>query len=536
MKLIQIFITTSFLAASSILCFAQNSDGGKELKNKLQSGKAEVSNYNTACYFALEGDNTLAIAYLKKAVYNDNFSKADVLENDSDLKLLHHESSWGKLIETARENAVREKKFSQSPSTKPVFFESKAILTPYRKNISENEKIAGLSKLWSEVKYNFANFDLIPRLNFDSLYLAYIPKVRQTSSTAAYYKMLIEFCAQLKDGHTNVYVPEDLYNEFYARPLLRTRLIENKVIIVGVYDNALEKKGIKVGQEVMTINGLPVKEYADRHVKPFQSSSTSQDLETRMYEYSLLSGPLTQAIQLELRDSNRGLHQYTVSRVKPEEGNERFGASPFQYKVLDGNIAYVKMDSFATDSAVKAFSRYFKEISKSAAIIFDVRNNGGGSTPWQLLSYLTEKDQQVQSWYARDYQPYERAANHLQRFRGGISSINSIGTSYYNKPVAVLTSSRTFSAAEDFAAAFRSLNRGVIIGTLTGGSTGQPLMIGLPGNGSARICTIRDMFANGDDFVGKGIEPDIAVIPTISDVKNGIDRELETAIKYLNHK
>lgn len=536
MKPKQLILIAIFFVKSATICLAQNSGGGRELKNNMQNAKAEISNYNTACYFALEGDKDLAFAYLKQAVYHDGFSKVNVIEKDADLASLHNEPIWITLIKATRENLTREQKLSQSFVNQNDFWESKALLTSYRKNISDDEKVAGLSKLWSEVKYNFANFDLVPHLKFDSLYLAYLPKVKQTKSTSAYYKMMTEFCAQLKDGHTNVYVPDELDDEFYARPLLRSRLIENKVLIVGVYDSVLEKKGVKIGQEIVSVNGLSVKEYAARYIMPYLSSSTLQDLETRAYDYSLLAGSINDPIKLELKDAKGHKNIYTIKRVKPEERSKRLATNPFQYKVLKGNIAYIAMNSFATDSATKAFANNFKEISKANAIIFDVRNNGGGSTPWSILSYLIEKGQPIHSWYVRDYKPYNRASNQIQNFLSGISILDPTDRSFYSKPVVVLTSSRTFSAAEDFVAAFKSLNRGTIIGMPSGGSTGQPLLIGLPGNGSARICTKRDMLANGDDFVGKGVQPDIIVAPSASDIRKGIDTELEAALRYLSDK
>jgi len=521
---------------SATTCFGQDAGGGKELKNQLQNGQAEISFYNTACYFALEGDKGLAFAYLKKAVYQDHFSSVRDMENDSDLKSLHGDSLWNELVNAARDNLAMRNKSRGALVNKPAFYNAGTLLTPYRENIPDDEKLAGLSKLWSEVKYNFANFDLVPHLNFDSLYLAYMPQVVHTTSTLAYYKVVMEFCAQLKDGHTNVYAPNELNDQVYARPLLRSRMIEGKVLIVGVYDDNLEKQGIKPGTEIITINGLPVKEYAAKYVMPYQSSSTPQDLETRTYEYALLGGPINEPIKLELQDPQGRKKMHTVARVKPEERSRRLAVPPFEFKILKGNIAYITMNSFATDSATNAFAHNFNDISKANAIIIDVRNNGGGSTPWSILNFLVGKEKAIQSWYARDYQPYQRAGNRNQNFLSGVSFINPAGKSYYSKPVVMLTSSRTFSAAEDLVAAFKSLKRGMIIGTPTGGSTGQPMLIGLPGNGTARICTIRDMLANGDDFVGKGIQPDKLVAPTVADTRNGTDTELAAALRYLSAK
>ncbi|MEJ7678064.1 MAG: hypothetical protein WKG06_09410 [Segetibacter sp.] len=228
------------------------------------------------------------------------------------------------------------------------FWETKYFATPYRANISEEEKISGLSKLWSEMKYNFVNFDLVPGTNMNSLYFAYLPKIRKTTSTLEYYKLLAEMGANLHDGHTNVFVPDTLVNEVYARPLLRSRLIENKVLIVNAYDEALKNRGIKPGLEIVAVNGLPVKQYAAQYVIPYQSSSTPQDMNTRAYEYALLAGSLTKPIQLTLSDEKGNRKAYTVYRVTPEYRDKKLLLPPFDFRMLKGNVAYVVLNSFGT--------------------------------------------------------------------------------------------------------------------------------------------------------------------------------------------
>ena len=48
-------------------------------------------------------------------------------------------------------------------------------------------------------------------------------------------------------------------------------------------------------------------------------------------------------------------------------------------------------------------------------------------------------------------------------------------------PVIVLTGPETFSAAEDFVVVLHASKRATLVGERTGGSTGHPLMIDLPG-------------------------------------------------------
>ena len=71
----------------------------------------------------------------------------------------------------------------------------------------------------------------------------------------------------------------------------------------------------------------------------------------------------------------------------------------------------------------------------------------------------------------------------------------------------MLIGPQTFSAAEDFLVSFDVLKRGVIVGEASGGSTGQPMFMSLPGGGQGRICVKRDTYPDGTAFVGKGIAP-----------------------------
>lgn len=344
-----------------------------------------------------------------------------------------------------------------------------------------------------------------------------------------------QFCAQLRDGHTNVNPPEELYEQVYSRTLLRTRLIEDKVLVVDIFDPTLKQRGIKGGQEVLSVNGLPVKEYAAKYVTPYQSSSTPQDEKVPAFEYALFAGDLNEEIKLELKDVSGRTSMHAIKRFKPQDRSAYIKSSPFEFRILKGNIAYVALNAFDTDSAAKAFARYYPEISEADAIIFDVRNNGGGNSlvGWNVLSYLVKESAPIHKWYTREYKPSYRAWQNTQDVFGGGSTLRPNGKFHYNKPVVVLTGAKTFSAAEDFAAAFKSLKRGQVIGTATGGSSGQPLMISLPRNLSARICTKRDQLADGTDFVGKGVLPDVEVGQTVSDFRKGIDTELQFAIKTL---
>ena len=105
-------------------------------------------------------------------------------------------------------------------------------------------------------------------------------------------------------------------------------------------------------------------------------------------------------------------------------------------------------------------------------------------------------------------------------------------------PVMVLAGNHTASAAEDLLIIIRQLKttRIPILGEASMGTTGQPLPFPLPGGGSARVCTKRATYANGADFVGIGVKPDVAIKPTIPGIIRGQDVVLERAIVLLTDK
>ncbi|MCH5690677.1 S41 family peptidase [Niabella sp. W65] len=120
------------------------------------------------------------------------------------------------------------------------------------------------------------------------------------------------------------------------------------------------------------------------------------------------------------------------------------------------------------DTGSRVFKEKYPEISQSKALIIDLRNNGGGSSDWQILRYLIREPQLVHKMYTRQYTASFRAWGRLQDTWGNSNGIAPVKDQLFSKPVILLISARTFSAAEDFAAAFKSLNRGLIMGNLRG--------------------------------------------------------------------
>jgi len=406
---------------------------------------------------------------------------------------------------------------------------------PYRERLGVEQRIAGLTQFWSEARASFVHFDHVPGLDWNQAYLDYLPKVMAAERTEDYYRVLMTLAPLLQDGHTNIYPPPELADRFFARPPLVTELVGSRVLVRRV-DSASLAAQVRAGDEIVAVDAVPVRRFAEERVAPFVSSSTAQDRKVRMYGDQLLAGDGRAPLALTLRDA-KGL----VREVRIARGGYQDVRSPtrFAFRMLPGAVAYFALDHFEDDAGVKAFVAALPRIIDAKALVIDVRNNGGGSSAFgtELLGYLSAQAVPVMPQYVRVDAPHMRAQGDTLFWRP-VNGSGSVDTRQaqpriFQGKVAVLTGARTFSAGEDFVLGFRALGRGVTVGGATGGSTGQPLYMQLPGGGTARICVKRDLTADGKDFVGKGIEPDVEVPETVEGVRAGRDAVLERALAVL---
>jgi carboxyl-terminal processing protease len=482
--------------------------------------------YSLAGVCALLTRKEEAVAYLGRLV-DAGFINYDYIMKDADFNNVRQDPRFMRLLEEMK--------------ARSSFWAGAALSTPYREDIPEDEKIAGLSEFWSEVKYNFANQDRLQELNWDGLYLSYLPKIRQTRTTLEYLRLLQSMCAALKDAHTNVYADaKELGDQIYSQPLIRTRLIEDKVLVIRVYDEAQRQGGLEPGVELLKVDGIPVREYAEERVAPYVSAATKQDLEVRIYDYQLLQGSKATPVKLTLQDAKGKVFEQTLDRLSPEDQvrffAKTFPPAPLRLKVLEGNVGYVALDSFGDQKLVKEFDDLFPEIEKTSALILDLRNNGGGNSEigWDILAHLTDKPFTIPAWRTTEYHPSFRAWGlGPQSYTEPDGGRAPKAGKFFAKPVVVLTSARTFSAAEDFCVGFDYMKRGAIIGEPTGGSTGQPLFFKLPGGLGARVRSKHDTYPDGREFVDVGVQPGVVVRPTVKGVRSGRDEVLEAALKYL---
>lgn len=203
-------------------------------------------------------------------------------------------------------------------------------------------------------------------------------------------------------------------------------------------------------------------------------------------------------------------------------------ASGLRYTILDDNIGYIYYGSFQDGIGEGNLDEVISHLLLCNGLILDIRNNGGGNLTYaeklaarfcnekMLVGYLRHKTGKGHSDFSDMKEQYLEPSSNMR----------------WQKPVAVLTNRRVFSAANEFVKYMKCLPMAKIVGDQTGGGAGLPFSSTLPNGWTVRFsaCPMYDRQHQNTEF---GIEPDYHVNQTDSDFARGKDTLIEFARKLL---
>jgi len=205
----------------------------------------------------------------------------------------------------------------------------------------------------------------------------------------------------------------------------------------------------------------------------------------------------------------------------------------FYGKIRGEDIGYLFIDNFSEQASLyKAIDAVLENLGDQSAFIVDVRSNGGGSDGNSdlIASRFADQKRLYERIKYRNGPEHDDFTDWIDRF------IEPAGPQQFLKPVAVLTNRSTFSAAEAFVLAMRILPQVSVIGSRTGGGSGNPIYRELPNGWAYRLSNWVVATPEGKTYEQTGILPDIEVNITRQDSLAGRDAILETAIEHLKQQ
>ena len=188
-------------------------------------------------------------------------------------------------------------------------------------------------------------------------------------------------------------------------------------------------------------------------------------------------------------------------------------------EILPHNIGYVKFNSFPEPATCMATATTaMANLNQSDAIIFDLRDNRGGDPRMvsTIAAYLFDHPEYM-------YNPRENPTE--QSWTQPVP-----GSRLADKPVYILTSSMTFSGAEQFSYDLKMLKRATLVGETTGGGAHAAVFHRIDDHFGVGITETKAVnpFATAD-WEGTGVEPDVKV--KASDALETAERLAESRLK-----
>lgn len=427
--------------------------------------------------------------------------------------------------------------------------------------------------------------------DFDAAFTLAGQQVNRPLTQAEFYGILAPVIGMVGDIHTTIELPDESFNYLATKTELfpfDVRIVNKNIYIAS---NNSSDTSIPVGSRIIKINEQPADELLHKLGSSFSDEGTNETLQLKKVEqrfafqyylcygyskdfkleYSTGDGPSQikniSAQPFSVIKESRVRNQAAFPKLKP-----LFPQPPYLTLSIDKekNIAILTIKWFQND-VLESNNEKFKPFIDDAFnkmrsenignLIIDIRNNGGGESEnaGYLYSYIANKPfrflyaMEVNKKIYEDdikrgikYMPVKSAGKYqtsdsttgnaqfygfnLQQPRPGNFSGN----------VYLLIDGLTTSAAPQFASLVRLYQRGLLIGepapgSLYGGSGRGYSYFYLPNSGLLTMISQYRLYMaspgnkNKDTF----IIPDYRLKRSLSDVLNGIDRELEFAIKLI---
>lgn len=355
--------------------------------------------------------------------------------------------------------------------------------------------------------------------DWEALKEKYRPRALNASTAQDFADMFNEMLGQLNASHMgirNVQEPESTQRQRTGRLGVEVTPVENGVAINHVVPNTAsdrEDSKLIAGDVITAINGMPL----------------TPDVNL----YSLLEGTANERTLLSI--IRAGKSEELVIRPSTSISTPLYEAWVAQNKALtesysDGRLGYIHIRGMNWTS----FERFERELTASGlgkeGIVIDVRYNGGGWTTDMLLTILNVRQ--------HAYTIPRGAAQNLEREHQSFTQYYPYGErlpfSGLVKPSITLCNEASYSNAEIFSHAYKTLDIGTLVGKATFGaviSTGSRRLI----DGSYVRMPYRAWYvsATEENMENGPAVPDIIVENAPDSRAQGEDAQLKKAVETL---
>ncbi|OGI20303.1 MAG: hypothetical protein A3B68_05645 [Candidatus Melainabacteria bacterium RIFCSPHIGHO2_02_FULL_34_12] len=286
------------------------------------------------------------------------------------------------------------------------------------------------------------------------------------------HKYITKVLKELNDPYTRLLTKEEFEDE---QNIINSKLIgigikiaNEKPVIVDILPNSPAKEcGIKPNDYILNIDNRTTRNLSSNQIA------------------SLMRGPKGSILTIKLkRDKN------TITKTLKRRELEFVSVSS---KVLDDNIALLKVNSFIPEDTSRLFKEELIKLMSASGIIIDLRNNSGG---------LFKNAVEIADMFLSEGKI--------------VSTVNPSGKTnefansnkLYGSNLVILVNEKTASASEILTSALKENNRAHIIGKKTYGKGLIQEIIKLPDDSALHVTVSSYLTPNGQNINKTGVIPD----------------------------
>src|SRR5437016_5112479 len=238
-------------------------------------------------------------------------------------------------------------------------------------------KIWVATKLYSSIQVYFAHAEGAPLFDLDRDYKEYLKAAFAAEDRRAFDLASMAFTGKLRNGHSGFY--DEWLQKNHGQPLGFTLqpMAEGWVVILS------QLADVNPGDLVVSVGDKPIEQFYAENDGLLEGSSEA----TRRRSLSWRAYLWPEKFELGLANGKR----VAIDRANQTlEKTKTFPFSQGPVKTPEG-VGFIRIASFEDPAQERSAIRQVKALANAKAILIDVRGNGGGSTPGQLISALLDR-------------------------------------------------------------------------------------------------------------------------------------------------
>lgn len=352
----------------------------------------------------------------------------------------------------------------------------------------------------------------------------YQPRIEAVADDEAFYELLEQMVAELRDAHTHVRSPFNRSLRDRTQGIstgINVYEVEGQPVVTSITaEPEIIRQGVAPGMVLLAIDRQPVAARMAAVRKAIGVSSSERARRVLTYG-KLLDGPPESSVTLTLASDS----DVAAAPVLVTAHRRVVSTLPqVQARRLTSGFGYIHLSNWKPPAA-ELFRTALEQFSNAPGLIIDLRDNGGGDPKVVLSigSLLLARRTSFGIFTRRSGRPVELSAGRE-------------GSGLYDGPLVILVNEASGSGSEIFAAALQESARAIIIGQQTCGCVLAADREKLPGGGELSYSVYGYLTARGRRLEGSGVLPDRPVPLKLSDLRERRDAALLEAGKVLQQR